>query len=158
MFTILIRKFINNILFILTKRNISKAKKNPVLCQDKIFKKILKESQKSTFGKDHNLTKNDTLQSYQKKVKVNIYEDYKPYIDKIMSAEKNVLWKGMPECITISSGTTSGHKYVPIYKKLLKAHYSSAFYAVLNFCLETKQYEILEDELLIIGMTKLIKY
>jgi hypothetical protein len=41
-------------------------------------------------------------------VPVRDYEDLKPYVDKVVAGQENILWKGKPLYFAKTSGTTSG--------------------------------------------------
>jgi hypothetical protein len=46
-------------------------------------------------------------------VPVRDYEDLKPYVDKVVAGQENILWKGKPLYFAKTSGTTSETKYIP---------------------------------------------
>ncbi len=129
-----------------TRHHIKKTRTQPIECQDHVFKNILKQSQKSLFGSNH-LKNVRTISEYQQALKANSYEDYNEYMNKIMLGENNILWPGKPKIITVSSGTTSGRKYIPIYKPLLNSHYSTSLLSGFNYSLETGDFDILDGSL-----------
>ena len=61
------------------------------------------------------------------------YEGFKTYIKLIKKGEKNILWKGSPIYFAITSGTTSGAKYIPITKESMPTHIYSARDALLTY-------------------------
>ena len=74
-------------------------------------------------------------------VPIRDYEGLKPYVDKVVKGEKNILWPGQPLYFAKTSGTTSGAKYIPITKESIKTHVNSARDALLNYFLKTKNYK-----------------
>ena len=90
------------------KKTIDKWSLNPILTQQKVFKKLIKTASQTMFGLDHSFNKIKNHKSYVKNVPIRNYEGFKSYIGLIKSGEKNILWKGAPIYFAITSGTTSG--------------------------------------------------
>ena len=104
----------------------------PGVAQIKQLNEILKSSENTAFGKDHNLREGMSLASFQKNVPVNGYEGIKKYINRAVKGEENVLWPGKPMYFCKTSGTTSGDKYIPITEDSLPNHLNSARNALLG--------------------------
>ena len=104
----------------------------PGVAQIKQLNDILKSSENTAFGKDHNLREGMSLTSFQKNVPVKGYEGIKKYINRAVKGEENVLWPGKPMYFCKTSGTTSGDKYIPITEDSLPNHLNSARNALLG--------------------------
>ncbi len=104
----------------------------PGVAQIKQLNEILKSSENTAFGKDHNLREGMSLESFQKNVPVKGYEGLKKYINRAVKGEENVLWPGKPLYFCKTSGTTSGTKYIPITEDSLPNHLNSARNALLG--------------------------
>ncbi|MBM71169.1 MAG: hypothetical protein CL847_00095 [Crocinitomicaceae bacterium] len=104
----------------------------PGVAQIKQLNEILKSSENTAFGKDHNLREGMSLASFQKNIPVNGYEGIKKYINRAVKGEENVLWPGKPMYFCKTSGTTSGDKYIPITEDSLPNHLNSARNALLG--------------------------
>ena len=113
---------------------------NPLETQNKTFNRLLKKGMSTKFGVDHNFTSINNYDDFQNQVPIRDYEALKPYIDKVVSGEKNILWPGQPLYFAKTSGTTSGAKYIPITKESIRTHVNSARDALLNYFLKTKNY------------------
>jgi hypothetical protein len=87
----------------------------------------------TAFGKDHGLGKVQSIKDYQKAVPVRGYEELRPYIDRMVGGESDVLWPGRPLYYAKTSGTTSGTKYIPISKESMPFHIQSAKEALLLY-------------------------
>ncbi len=111
--------------------------KNPIQVQEKLLKNLIRHGAKTSFGKDHHFEKIQDLRSFQKQVPIRDYEDHRPYIDKIIEGEKDILWPGRPIYYAKSSGTTSGIKFIPITKASMPNHIRAAREAILNYIYET---------------------
>jgi hypothetical protein len=77
-------------------RKIQKWAKKPAQTQEKVFHKLILNARDTQFGRDHNFSQIKNYDDYVKQVPIRDYEDLKPYIDRIVEGEKNIIWKGKP--------------------------------------------------------------
>lgn len=110
---------------------------NPIKAQEGIFQSLISKAKDTEFGRDHSFQKINTYQEFVASVPVRDYEGLKPYIDKVVAGQKDVLWPGRPLYFTKTSGTTSGSKYIPISKESMPYHLKSATDAMLSYIEET---------------------
>ena len=110
---------------------------NPVQTQQNVFKDIIRQAKKTKFGIDHHFDSINNFQDFSKKVPVRDYEALKPYIDRVVQGEENVLWKGKPLYFAKTSGTTSGAKHIPLTKESMPFHIEAARNAILHYIHET---------------------
>ena len=110
---------------------------NPVQTQQNVFKHIIRQAKNTQFGIDHHFDSINTFQDFSKKVPVRDYEALKPYIDRVVQGEENVLWKGKPLYFAKTSGTTSGAKHIPLTKESMPFHIEAARNAILHYIHET---------------------
>ena len=125
----------------LVKKRNNKWISNPLETQAKTFNKLLLKGTNTEFGKDHNFFTIKNYEDFKNQVPIRDYEGLKPYVDKVVKGEKNILWPGQPLYFAKTSGTTSGAKYIPITKESIKTHINSARDALLNYFLKTKNYK-----------------
>jgi len=116
---------------------INKWATNPVETQQTVFKNLISEAKHTAFGKDHNFDKIITYKDFKSQVPIRDYEDLKPYVDRVVQGETDVLWKGKPLYFAKTSGTTSGAKYIPITKESMPTHVNAARNAILLYIKET---------------------
>ena len=119
-------------------KKVNKWAKNPHKTQEKVFKNLLSKGSKTVFGKDHNFSTISNYEDFKKQVKVTDYEGLRPYIDRVVAGESNVLWTGKPLYFAKTSGTTSGAKYIPITKDSMPTHIKAAKNALLFYIVEKK--------------------
>lgn len=112
---------------------------NPVVTQQKVFRKLLKQAANTAFGKDHNFKIIKNFQDFANDVPIRDYEALKPYVDKVVAGEKDILWRGKPLYFAKTSGTTSGAKYIPLTKESMPTHINAARNAILSYVYETKK-------------------
>ncbi len=108
-------------------RNVEKA-------QAKTLRGILEYAKDTEYGKAHDFagilkakTPAELFKAYEANVKVNDYEDLRPYINRHMHGEENILFPGKPKMYATTSGTTSEPKWIPITFK-----YFSDVYGRMN--------------------------
>ena len=130
----------------LVKRRNKKWIDNPIKWQTNTFKKLIKNAVKTEFGKNHDFENIKSYEHYKEKVPVRDYEELRPYIEKVVNGEKDILWPGKPLYFAKTSGTTSGAKYIPITKESIKTHIRSARDALLNYFLKTKNFKPLNGK------------
>jgi hypothetical protein len=110
---------------------------NPVESQLQTLQNLIAKGAKTQFGQDHKIIQTKDYQSFKEAVPVKDYEGLRPYIDKVVAGEENVLWPGKPSYLAKTSGTTSGAKYIPLTKDSIPNHINSARDALLNYIHET---------------------
>lgn len=119
------------------KKTIDKWSLQPGLTQQKVFNNLIKTASITKFGIDHNFNQIKSYSDYANNTPVRDYEGFKSYIELIKKGEKNILWKGSPIYFAITSGTTSGTKYIPITKESLPEHINASKNAILLYINET---------------------
>lgn len=111
--------------------------KNPVETQAKVLADLIEQAKHTAFGKDHNFKTITDAKSFAQCVPVRDYEGLKPYVDRVVQGEADVLWKGKPLYFAKTSGTTSGAKYIPLTKESMPYHIEAARNAILAYVHET---------------------
>ncbi|AOC94711.1 GH3 auxin-responsive promoter [Flavobacterium anhuiense] len=120
----------------------------PVETQQKIFKNLIENAQNTEFGKDHHFNQIKTFEDFQKRVPVRDYEDLKPYVDKVVKGESDILWKGKPLYFAKTSGTTSGAKFIPLTKESMPYHIEAARNAILHYINETGKADFVDGKMI----------
>ena len=92
---------------LITER-IYKESNNAVKVQQKVFLKLIRQAQHTVFGKDHNFNSINSYEDFKRQVPIRDYEALKPYVERVVAGESDVLWKGKPLYFAKTSGTTSG--------------------------------------------------
>jgi phenylacetate-coenzyme A ligase PaaK-like adenylate-forming protein len=120
----------------ITKRT-EKWVNNPLVTQENLFKGLIEKAKKTQFGKDHHFDSIKTHADFVKQVPVRDYEELKPYIEKVVHGESDILWPKKPIYFAKTSGTTSGAKYIPITEESIKNQVEASRNAILNYIYET---------------------
>lgn len=121
---------------------------NPVATQQKVFESLLRQAKNTTFGIDHHFEKIKTFDDFVKSVPVRDYEALRPYVDKVVKGEENILWKGKPLYFAKTSGTTSGAKYIPLTKESMPFHIEAARNAILSYIHETGNADFVDGKMI----------
>jgi len=124
---------------------------HPVSFQETTFKNLIKKAANTEFGKEHNFNDINSYSDYIQKVPLNSYEDLRPYIDKSIEGEKNILWPGLPKYIIETTGTAGGRKLIPITKDSLPYQFNTARNAVFNYTLKYGMLRIFDGKLLFLS-------
>jgi len=109
----------------------------PLETQQKVFAQLIAKAAQTQFGRDHNFSSVKSFADFAAKVPVRDYEELKPYVDRVVEGEENVLWPGKPVYFAKTSGTTSGAKYIPLTKDSMPFHIQAARDAILHYIYET---------------------
>jgi len=125
-----------------------KQSNNAVKTQQEVFRKLISEAQQTAFGKDHNFDKINSYEDFKKQVPVRDYEALKPYVEKVVAGESDILWKGKPLYFAKTSGTTSGAKYIPLTKESMPMHISAARNSLLLYIAETKKTDFVNGKMI----------
>lgn len=94
--------------------------------QERILKANLKKAGSTLFGKHHKLGRITDPRAFAEVVPLRDYEQLRPYIERILKGEEDILWPGKPLYLAKTSGTTSGEKYIPISHDSIGHHIEAA--------------------------------
>jgi hypothetical protein len=119
------------------QKKVQKWAQNPIKTQERVFQNLISEAKNTAFGKDHQFASIFNYEDFKSKVPVVEYEALRPYVERVITGENDVLWKGRPLYFAKTSGTTSGAKYIPITKESMPTHIKSARNAMLLYIAET---------------------
>lgn len=143
-----LKAFLSRHLAAFTVRKMAKWKNNAPAAQELVFQKLIKTAKNTAFGKDHHFQEITSYQDYKKQVPIHDYEDLRPYVDRVVAGEEEVLWPGKPLYFAKTSGTTSGVKYIPISKESMPEHIKGAKKALLCYIHETGKSDFLNGKLI----------
>lgn len=121
---------------------------NPVETQQKVFNDLIRQAKNTQFGKDHKFNAIKTFEDFAKQVPIRDYEQLKPYVDRVVKGEENILWKGKPLYFAKTSGTTSGAKYIPLTKESMPFHIQAARNAILSYINETGKADFVDGKMI----------
>jgi len=129
-------------------KKVQKWANNPIETQNKVFQDLISEATSTQFGQDHDFVSINNHEDFVKRVPVRDYEALKPYVEKMVAGEEDILWKGKPIYFAKTSGTTSGSKYIPITKESMPSHVEAARNAILFYIHETGNSKFVDGKMI----------
>jgi phenylacetate-coenzyme A ligase PaaK-like adenylate-forming protein len=120
----------------------------PVETQQKVLEDLIGKAKFTQFGKDHDFAKIQTFEDFAAKVPIRDYEELRPYVDRVVKGEEDILWKGKPIYFAKTSGTTSGAKYIPLTKESMPFHIEAARNAILSYIHETGNADFVDGKMI----------
>jgi len=93
---------------------------NPIDTQQQVFNHLIGSAQFTEYGKKYGFEQVNSVADFKQRVPINDYDTLKPYIQRILEGEQNILWSSPINWFAKSSGTTSDKsKFIPISKEAL---------------------------------------
>ncbi len=123
----------------------------PFRSQHNIFAELIQQGRSTIFGRDHNFDSIRNYADFKAQVPIRDYEALQPYIKQVLEGKADVLWRGKPEYLAKTSGTTSGTKYIPITKDSIPNHIHGARNALLSYIHETGNASFLDGGLIFLS-------
>ena len=120
--------------------------KQPIKAQNKLLVHLIDQAKNTQFGRDHSFQDIKSYHDYKRLVPIVDYEGLRPYVEKSLEGDENILWPGKPLYFCKTSGTTSGEKYIPISKESMPYHLKCAKDAILNYIQETGKTDFLNGK------------
>ena len=99
-------------------RQIENFMQNPHEVQGELFDRLVFKAKDTEFGKEYSFGSINSVREYKERVPIHSYEDIKPYIERVMHGEQQVLWPSKINWFAKSSGTTTDKsKFIPVSKE-----------------------------------------
>ncbi|MGB6036599.1 MAG: GH3 auxin-responsive promoter family protein [Cryomorphaceae bacterium] len=118
-------------------KKVEKWSREALKRQEETLSSLVSKAQNTAFGKDHSFSEITNYAQFKERVPLRDYEALKPYIDRTVAGEGDILWPGRPIYFSKTSGTTSGAKYIPITKESMPHHTDAAKNALLLYIAKT---------------------
>lgn len=127
--------------------------KHGIEVQREMFRSLLKEARRTSFGRDYRLTEVKTIDEYRDRVPLFEYDDIKPYIQRVMNGEQRVLWPEEINWFAKSSGTTSDKsKFIPVsYDALEECQFRGSRDILAYYYHQNPEAKVFQGKGLIIG-------
>lgn len=138
-------------------KSIQKWAKKPIETQEKIFQNLISKAVETEFGRDHDFISINNHSDFIKRVPIRDYEALKPYVERVVAGEEDILWIGKPIYFAKTSGTTSGSKYIPITKESMPTHVDAARNAILMYIKETGNAKFVDGKMIFLQGSPVLK-
>jgi len=107
--------------------------RHPVAVQREVLQELVTAAQHTALGKKYKFSNLFTLKEFKKNVPIHTYDDIKPYVERMMEGEENILWNTPINWFAKSSGTTADKsKFIPISEESLQDNHFKASKDVLT--------------------------
>jgi len=90
--------------------------------QERTLLSLVRRAGQTRFGREHDLDGVSSIASYQARVPLREYLDFKPRLERAVEGEFDELWPGRPTYWVKTSGTTAGDKVLPVTSEALASH------------------------------------
>lgn len=118
----ILTQIINKVAFSRRSRQIDRFAIDADSIQEKQFEKLIGKAKHTAFGEMFGFADADfDYNKFSQAVPLATYDEIKPWIERMLQGEKNILWPGLCKWFAKSSGTTSDKsKYIPVTNYALK--------------------------------------
>lgn len=126
---------------------------HPAVAQREVLQHLVTAAQYTEFGKKYGFSRLFNLKEFKKRVPIHEYPDLKPYIERMMAGEENILWNEPIKWFAKSSGTTSEKsKFIPMSDESLKDnHYQANKDVLTNYYKNFPGSDLLTGKGLVVG-------
>ncbi|MFZ1527923.1 MAG: GH3 auxin-responsive promoter family protein [Ferruginibacter sp.] len=126
---------------------------HPVAAQRDVLQHLVTCAQYTEFGKKYGFSSLFNLKEYKKKIPIYDYDSLKPYIERMMQGEENLLWNEPVYWFAKSSGTTSDKsKFIPVSNESLQDnHYKANKDVLTNYYKNFPSSDLLTGKGLVVG-------
>jgi hypothetical protein len=125
----------------------------PVASQRNVLQHLITQAQYTEIGRKYSFSRLFTISEFKKRVPIHEYEDLKPYIERMIKGEQNILWNTPINWFAKSSGTTSEKsKFIPISEESLKEiHFKASKDVLSNYYKNFPDSDLLTGKSLVVG-------
>ncbi len=101
-------------------RRFERALGDPAAVQRRLLRGYLRRNADTLFGRRHGFAEIDSVEAWQRRVPLALYDDFQPLIERIRHGEPGVLTAEPVIRLVPSSGSTAARKLVPYTRGLLR--------------------------------------
>src|SRR4051812_26634966 len=86
---------------------------DPEAAQRELLLALVRRNAGTVFGKLHGFSAIKTVEEFQERVPLSLWEDYEPWVERIAAGEAGVLTKARVRVLEMSSGSSAAAKRIP---------------------------------------------
>src|SRR4051794_28101736 len=133
--------------------NIDQWLTDPFNAQREVLQDLVTHAQHTEIGRKYGFHETFNIRSFKQRVPIHEYDDLKPYIERLMRGEQNLLWDSPVNWFAKSSGTTSDKsKFIPVTEESLEdCHYQGAKDVLTLYYNRNPESDLLTGKGLVIG-------
>ncbi|PIF05194.1 MAG: hypothetical protein CSA36_08070 [Draconibacterium sp.] len=93
----------------------------PLEIQNETLFELINSAKNTDWGKKHDFSKITSIPAFQHALPLQDYNDVKPWVERLINGERDLLWPGEIKWFAKSSGTTSSKsKFIPVTKEAIE--------------------------------------
>jgi hypothetical protein len=148
--------FVNSIFTWYMKKRVHQIElfmKYPLDVQEEWFHTLISTAEDTEWGTLYDYSSIDSPEQFKERVPIQTYDTLKPYIDRMLKGEQNLLWPSEIKWFAKSSGTTADRsKFIPVSEESLQeCHYKGGKDMLSIFCNNRPGNQILTGKGLVLG-------
>jgi len=121
--------------------------------QDEVFRSLISSARSTEWGKLYDYNSIFNQEQFKQRVPLQNYETLKPYIERMMNGEQNILWGSEVKWFAKSSGTTNDRsKFIPVSAESLEeCHYKGGKDMISIYCNNKPDTQMFTGKSLVLG-------
>ena len=126
---------------------------HPISAQREVLQDLVTAGQYTEIGRKYDFSKLFNTKTFKQAIPIHEYDDLKPYVERIMAGEQNILWNTPINWFAKSSGTTTDKsKFIPVSQEsLVDGHYKAAKDVLSLYYMQHPESDLLTGKGLVIG-------
>jgi hypothetical protein len=127
--------------------------KYPLEVQEEWFHTLISSAAHTEWGKEYDYKSIETVKQFKERVPLQNYDTLKPYIERMLKGEQNILWPSEIKWFAKSSGTTSDRsKFIPVSEESLQeCHFKGGKDLLSIYCNNKPDNQLLSGKGLVLG-------
>lgn len=142
-----------SLLFRPRQKEIARFAQDTDAIQHQQLQSLLAAAQSTEWGLKYDYKSIRRYADFRERVPLQIYDDIKPYVTRMINGERNILWPSVVKWYAKSSGTTNDKsKFLPVTTEILKGcHYKGGFDTVALYLRNNPESNFFARKGLILG-------
>lgn len=127
--------------------------KYPLDVQEEWFHTLISSAEHTEWGKLYDYKSILTISQFKERVPIQNYDTLKPYIERMLTGEQNILWPSEIKWFAKSSGTTSDRsKFIPVSQEALEeCHFKGGKDMISIYCNNRPNTQMFTGKGLVLG-------
>jgi hypothetical protein len=127
--------------------------KYPVEVQEEWFAALINDAMNTEWGKKYDYRSIENIRQFKERIPIQSYDTLKPYIEKMLIGEQNILWPSEVKWFAKSSGTTNDRsKFIPVSEESLEeCHFKGGKDMLAIYCNNRPDAKMFTGKSLVLG-------
>lgn len=148
--------FINSLVTWIMKKRMHQIElfiKYPNEVQEEWFENLITSAENTEWGKKYDYKSIENADVFRQRFPIQTYDTLKPYIERMMKGEQNVLWPSEIKWFAKSSGTTSDRsKFIPVSEEAMEeCHFKGGKDMITLYCNNRPEAKLFTGKTLVLG-------